>query len=139
MSEYNKPLPPPTVESEPFWDGCKRHELVVPRCDACSNHWFPPTATCPKCWSTEWTWTRVSGKGKVYSFGVYHRAYHKGFADELPYALVVVELDEGPRLTTNVVGCKPDELSCDMPVEVVFEDVTEDRTLYKFKPVNDAF
>ena len=80
----------------------------------------------------------MSGKGKVYSFGVYHRAYHKGFADELPYALVVVELDEGPRLTTNVVGCKPDELSCDMPVEVVFEEVTEDRTLYKFRPVNQG-
>lgn len=135
MSEYRKPLPPPSVESAPFWEACKRHELAAPRCGACSHHWFPATATCPRCWSTDWTWTRVSGRGKIYSFGVYHRAYHKGFADELPYALVIVELEEGPRLTTNVVDCKPDELRCDMPVEVVFEDVTPDRTLYKFRPV----
>jgi len=135
MSDYKKPLPESSVESKPFWEACKRHELVVPRCAKCTHHWFPASATCPKCWSTEWAWAKVSGQGKVYSFGVYHRAYDKSFQEELPYALVIVELAEGPRLTTNVVGCKPAALSCDMPVEVVFEDVTEARTLYKFKPV----
>jgi uncharacterized OB-fold protein len=85
--------------------------------------------------STEWEWSKSSGKGKIYSFGVYHRLYHKGFEADLPYALVVVELDEGPRVLTNVVGCAPDKLTCDMPVEVVFDDVTDDTTLYKFRPV----
>jgi uncharacterized protein len=135
MSEYNKPLPHPSVESEPFWEACKKHQLLVPRCNNCGSHWFPPTATCPGCLSTDWNWIQSSGKGKIYSFGVYHRVYHKGFEPDMPYALVVVELNEGPRLMSNMVGCKPDELKCDMPVEVVFEDVASDTTLYKFRPL----
>jgi uncharacterized OB-fold protein len=135
MSEYHKPLPTPTVESKPFWDGCKQHQLLLPRCKSCGHYWFPASATCPKCLSTEWQWVKSSGKGKIYSFGVYHRLYHKGFESDLPYALVVVQLDEGPRLVSNVLGCAPDKLKCDMPVQVVFDDVTEDTTLYKFKPV----
>ena len=134
MSEYNKPLPNPSVESKPFWDGCKNHQLLLPHCQRCGNYWFPAGAICPKCLSTEWEWSKSSGKGKIYSFGVYHRLYHKGFEADLPYALVVVQLDEGPRVMSNVVGCAPDKLTCDMAVEVVFDDVTEDTTLYKFRP-----
>lgn len=133
MSEYNKPLPIPSVESKPFWDGCKEHRLLVPHCLRCASYWFPPSATCPKCWSTQWQWMRSNGRGKIYSFGVYHRLYHKGFEAEIPYVLAVVELDEGPRLVSNIMGCTPEELRCDMPVEVVFEDVTDDTTLYKFR------
>ena len=73
------------------------------------------------------------GKGKIYSFGVYHRVYQKGFEAEVPYVLAIVQLDEGPRLVSNIVGCAPEELGCDMPVEVFFEDVTDDVTLYKFR------
>ncbi|MGH7848318.1 MAG: Zn-ribbon domain-containing OB-fold protein [Candidatus Binatia bacterium] len=135
MSEYNKPLPVFSVESKPFWEGCKNHQLLLPHCQRCGNYWFPAGATCPKCLSTQWEWSKSSGKGKIYSFGVYHRLYHKGFEADLPYALVVVQLDEGPRVMSNVVGCAPDKLTCDMPVEVVFDDVTEETTLYKFRPV----
>jgi len=135
MSEYAKPLPVPSVESQPFWDGCKRHELLLPCCSQCDACRFPPGPTCPKCWSTDWEWKKASGRGKIYSFGVYHRVYHQGFESEVPYVLAVVELDEGPRLVTNVVNKSPEELGCDMPVEVVFDDVTDDTTLYKFQVV----
>ncbi|MFQ5852758.1 MAG: Zn-ribbon domain-containing OB-fold protein [Candidatus Binatia bacterium] len=133
MSEYIKPLPVPSLESTPFWDGCKEHHLLLPRCHRCGSHWFPAAATCPKCLSTEWEWARSSGRGKIYSYGVYHRVYHQGFQADIPYVLAVVQLDEGPRLVSNIVGCAPEELKCDMPVEVFFEDVTEDTTLYKFR------
>ncbi len=135
MSEYSKPLPIPSVESKPFWDGCKEHHLLLPRCHRCGSYWFPPTATCPECLSTEWEWARSIGRGKIYSFGVYHRVYHKSFQNDVPYAVVVVQLDEGPRLVSNLVNCAPEEFKCDMPVEVIFEDVTEDTTLYKFRPL----
>ena len=135
MSEYTKPIPIPSVESQPFWDGCKKHELLLPRCGRCGSHWFPPGATCPECLSTEWEWSKSSGRGKIYSYGVYHRVYHKSFEGEVPYVLAVIEMDEGPRLISNIVGCGPEELVCDMPVEVTFEDITKDATLYKFKPL----
>lgn len=137
MSAYAKPLPVPSVESQPFWDGCKRHELLLPCCSKCGSCRFPPGPTCPKCWSTDWEWQKASGRGKIYSFGVYHRVYHQGFEDEVPYVVAVVELDEGPRIVTNVINQPAEELECDVPVEVVFEDVTEDTTLYKFQPARN--
>jgi len=133
MSEYIKPLPIPSVESKPFWEGCKEHQLLLPRCHRCGSYWFPASATCPKCLSTEWEWSKSSGRGKIYAFGVYHRVYHKGFETDIPYVLAVVQMDEGPRLLSNIVNCAPEELQCDIPVEVIFEDVTEDTTLYKFR------
>lgn len=134
MSEYAKPLPYPTVESEPFWEGCKRHELLLPQCRGCSGYWFPPGATCPHCWGAEWDWRKASGRGRIHSFGVYNRVYHPGFEGEIPYVLAVIQLEEGPRLVSNVINESPEKLQCDQPVEVVFEDVTEDVTLYKFAP-----
>jgi uncharacterized OB-fold protein len=135
MSEYAKPLPVPTVESKAFWEGCRRHELLLPCCAKCGHWWFPPGPTCPNCWSMDWEWKKTSGRGKIYSFGVYHRVYHKGFEHEMPYVLAVVQLDEGPRLVTNVVDGGQRNLECGLPVEVIFEDVTDDTTLYKFRPL----
>jgi hypothetical protein len=76
------------------------------------------------------------GKGKVYTFAIFHRAYHPGFESELPYVTAVVELEEGPHFLTSIVGCRPDEVSCDMAVEVMWEDITEEFSLPKFKPVS---
>jgi uncharacterized protein len=132
--EYLKPLPRSTPESEPFWEACRRHSLELQRCDACGKFWFPPSNRCPHCLSGDWKWSPVSGSGQVFTFTVFHRAYHKGFADELPYAVAVVELHEGPRLVSNIVGCAPDDVKIGMPVAVVFEDVTADTTLFKFEP-----
>lgn len=131
---YTKPLPTPSEESVPFWEGCKRHELLIQKCSQCGAHWFPPSVMCRECLSTEWTHVQASGKGRVYTFAIYHRVYHPSFADDVPYAIGVVELEEGPRMTTNIVGCAPHDVYCEMPVEVVFDDVTDEVTLFKFQP-----
>lgn len=138
IAEYAKPLPVPTPESEPFWEGCRRHELLLQRCGACGSLWFPPAALCANCLSDSWSWSRTSGRGTVYSFVVFRRVYHPGFTDEVPYVVAVVELEEGPRLPTALVGVSIDDVSCDMAVEVVFDDVTETVTLPKFRPRLDS-
>lgn len=134
MSDYLKPLPTPSIDSVPFWEGCRRHELLLQRCDACGHILHPPAPRCPECLGTSLTWTKLIGRGRVYSFVVYRRAYHPGFENELPYVVGLVDLDEGPRLISTIVGCDPQAVRCDMPVEVVFEDVTNEATLYKFRP-----
>jgi len=89
---------------------------------------------CPECnsWNTEWV--KASGRGKVYSWMVAFQPFHPAFFGDVPYAVVMVELEEGVRLTANMVDCKPDDLYIGMPVEVVFDDVTEEITLPKFRP-----
>jgi uncharacterized OB-fold protein len=134
MTDPARPLPKPAPESRPFWESCRKHELRLQRCGCCHAYRFPPGVLCPECWGTDWEWVKVSGRGKVHSFVVYHRAYHPAFAAELPYLVAVVELEEGPRLTSNIVGCEPGEVHCGMPVEVVFDDATPTLTLPKFHP-----
>jgi uncharacterized OB-fold protein len=135
MTEYGKPLPEITAAMRPFWDAARRHELVVQRCASCGAHRFPARDICSRCLSREAEWVRVSGRGTVFSWAVMHQVYHPGFATEVPYAVVVIVLDEGARLVSNLVGCPPDEIRADMPVEVLFEDVTPEVTLPKFRRV----
>ena len=134
MSGYAKPLPQVTPEMKPFWDAARRHELVVQRCAGCGTHRFPARDICSRCLSREAAWTAVSGRGTVFSWAIMHQVYHPGFAAEVPYAVVVIELDEGPRLVSNLVGCPPADVRAGMPVEVVFDDVAPDVTLPKFRP-----
>jgi len=134
MTTYNKPLPKPDVISQKFWDATKRHELIVQRCKSCNQYIMYPREVCSRCLSTNLDWTKVSGKGRVYSYTVIHQPAHPGFAADIPYVLAIVELEEGPRLLTNIVGCSPDEVKVDMPVTAVFDDVTPEVTLVKFKP-----
>jgi uncharacterized protein len=132
MSEYIKPLPKPTATSRPFWDAAKRHELTLQRCGGCNAFIYYPRDRCPNCFSDQLRWQPVSGRGKVYSYTVVRRASTRSFADK-PYVLAIVELDEGPRMTTNVEA-PPESMKVGMPVTVCFDDVTPDRTLVKFKP-----
>ena len=129
-----KPLPELTPEMAPFWVAARRHELVVQRCRGCGAHRFPARDICSRCLSREAAWAPVSGRGTLFTFAVMHQVYHPGFAGEVPYAVVVVELEEGARLVSNVVGCPPDALEIGMPLEVVFEDVGPEVTLPKFRP-----
>jgi len=133
-SAYLKPLPIPSPESQPFWDACRRHELRLPRCSACSAYWFPPSGVCPECLSDQFEWALASGRGEVFSFVVMHRVYHKGFADDVPYPVALVALEEGPHFLSNVVDCALDEIRIGMPVQIVFDDVTDEHTLPKFRP-----
>jgi uncharacterized OB-fold protein len=137
MSEggYNKPLPRPNRLSQPYWDGARQHELRVLSCKACAHKFLPPADRCPKCLGKDLEWVAASGRGKVWSWVVFHQRYFPAFEADLPYNVAYVELDEGPRLMSNMVDCDPAEIRCDMPVEVVFDDVTPEITLPKFRPI----
>ena len=134
MSDYAKPIPTPSVDSVPYWEAVKCHELKLQQCLVCGAFRFPPAEVCSECTSDAYEWKPVSGKGRVFSFVTYHRAYHPGFKEELPYVVAVIELEEGPRMLSNVIGCKPEDVRCDMPVEVAYEDITDEMTLPKFRP-----
>lgn len=135
MSEYTKPLPRGEHYNGEFYGYCKRHELRFQRCSDCQTWRHMPRESCRHCGSFNWTWERSSGIGKIFSWTVIHRALHPGFSDDLPYAAVVVELDEGVRVVSQV-NLDVADLRVGLLVEVVFEDVTPDTTLHKFRPVS---
>ena len=138
MTGYTKPLPIPEEFDKPYWQALKRHELKMQRCLDCGKIWFPPAPACPGCLSKDYEWAKLTGKGKVWSWVLFHHLYSPSFADDIPYNVIVVELEEGPLMTSNIVECNNEDIHCDMPVEVVFFDVTEDVTLPKFKPTSSA-
>ena len=129
-----KPIPAPTHETQPYWEGCRAHELRVQRCDDCGTHQFFPRIYCTKCFGDHLRWVKTSGRAKVASFTIVRRPVSPAFADEIPYAVALVTLDEGPTLMTNIVGCNPEEITVGMPVEVTFEDWTEEISIPKFRP-----
>jgi uncharacterized OB-fold protein len=131
---YDKPLPVINEDTAPYWEYCRKHELRMQKCQQCGYIRFPASIVCPKCHSLEAAWTKLSGKGKVYSFIVYHQVYHPSYKDDIPYAVAIIQLDEGPRMESNIIGCKMEDIKIDMPVEVSFNDVTDEVTLPKFKP-----
>ena len=134
MSERDLlPLPQPSIETEPFWSAVQERKLMMPKCDACGTIAFPPTVACGACEKTQFTWRQMSGDGTVYSFVVYHRVYHPAFADKVPYAVAVVDLDEGPRIISNIVNMPPAEVTCDMPVRVVYDEVRDGYLIPKFE------
>ena len=117
-----KAAPKPTPETAPYWEAANRGELQIQRCNACGRHYFYPRAACPRCGSTDVTWVTVSGRGRLHTYLINHRPA-PGFENEAPYAIAVVELEEGPRMMANIVGVPntPEELELDMPLEVRFE------------------
>lgn len=131
-NEYGKPLPKIDERSRPWWDAAREHRLLLQRCAACGHVAFPPAPLCPRCRGTELGWMEAAGRGRVWSWTVFHKSYFAGYAEDIPYAVAIVELEEGPRLWTHVVG--DDQLRVGLPVEVIYDDVTEDVTLVKFRP-----
>ena len=133
---YEKPLPQPNADTKPFWDGCKEHQLRFQKCRDCGHVRWPASIICPMCYSHDADWIASIAKGKVYTFVVYHQAYHPAFEGDLPYVVAIVELEEGPHILTNIVGCNPDDVRCDMPVEIAWQDITEEFSLPNFKPAS---
>lgn len=133
-----KPLPDPTDASRPFWDACRRHELRIQRCLDCGSLIHYPKIHCPKDGGERFEWALMSGRGSVYSFIVCHRAFHESFKPEVPYVVAVIELEEGVRLMSNVIGVDPDDVHVGMAVAVEFEDVNESFSLPKFRPASSG-
>lgn len=133
---YTGPTPKPTPETAPYWEAAKRGVLLLQRCRACEQHYFYPRPLCPHCLSRDVEWVEVSGRGVLHTFVVNHRPA-RGFPAKGPYVIGIVELEEGPKMMSNIVGVEPDpaKLRCDMPLEVVFEEITEAITLPKFRPL----
>lgn len=127
-------LPRPTPETRHFWEGCQAGELRLQRCLACREAYFPPRPFCPHCASRDVEVFAASGRATLYSYVINHRP-RPDIGTE-PYAIAVVELDEGPRLMTNVLNCPqtPDALQLDMPLQVLFRAESEEITLPYFEP-----
>ena len=129
-----KPLPNINGDNREFWLGCKNHQLRFQKCENCGYVRWPASIICPVCLSQKASWIVSEGKGKIYTFVIYRVAYHPGFANDLPYVVAAVELNEGPHLLTNIVNCPVDEVTCEMSVEVTWSDVNEEVSLPLFKP-----
>jgi hypothetical protein len=114
----------------PFWEFCRRHELWIQRSRSSGRFVFPPRPA----YAGDWEWTRVSGLGRVLTFVVTRPPFLPAFADRVPFAIAVVELDEGPRLVGNVLGCPVERVRCGLEVELVFEDLTPRVTLPQWRP-----
>ena len=132
-----RPVPQPTPETQHFWDGTRSGELRLQRCADCSHAYFPPRPFCPECSSRNVAVEAASGKATLHSYVIHHREM-PGFPS--PYAIAVVELDEGPRMMTNIVECEqtPEALVLDMPLEVTFEKLDDEISLPLFRPAEGA-
>jgi uncharacterized protein len=134
MAEMSKPIPIPNEDSRRFWEGCRGNKLLLQQCDSCAHVRFYPRILCTECGSTETTWIEASGRATVYSHTTIHRAPSPAFKADVPYVLALVTLEEGGRMMTNIVGCKPDDVVIDMPVKVKFEKVSDEISVPKFEP-----
>jgi len=136
--DVSKPLPAITTEAKPFWDAAAEQKLMIQRCQECNAWVWTPRPACNECGSEKIEWTQMSGRGEVYSFTVIRqvvgRAASKAFEPDIPYVIAWVDLDEGPRLITNIIGCPVEDVKLGMKVAVQFEKASEKIWLPKFKP-----
>lgn len=132
---YAKPLPVVDVETRPFWDACREGKLKIQRCTNCGHKRFPPTFYCSKCNSPGHDWIESSGRGRVFSWIVVrHPVPREVYAADVPYVVALIELDEGVRIASNIVGIEPEKVTANMPVRVIFKSVTPEITLPIFEP-----
>jgi uncharacterized OB-fold protein len=129
-------LPTPDEDTQPFWDGANEHKLIIKHCNACGEYYHYPRPFCPKCWSRDVEWYEASGRATLYTWSVVYMNELPPWPERLPYVAALVDLEEGPRLMSNVVECEFDVLAGGMALEVVFEQVSDDPlvTLPRFRP-----
>ena len=130
-----KPLPVITEENRPFWEGCQRGVLLLQYCEACQRYQFYPRLYCMQCGSTAVRWVETSGRGVIYSYTIIHQNKAPEFVNDTPYNVAIVQLNEGPRLMSNIVDIDSADLRVNLPVAVVFDAVTETISLPRFRPV----
>lgn len=127
------PLPLPDPDTKPFWDGCDEETFLIPTCSACRAERWPPGPMCPECQSMDTEWHPATGRGRLYSWVVVHHPANPEMADSVPYAVGLIELDEGIRVVGNIHGCGPDELVTDLRVELFFERAADGSRLPNFR------
>jgi len=129
----DRPLPRLDAVSEPFWAGCQRGELLIQRCPRCGHRQFYPRALCTRCGATP-EWERTGGQGTVHTFTVIRQNHARPFRDLIPYVVAMIELDEGPMMMGNVIGCDVDDVAVGLRVGVFFEAAGDDVTLPFWRP-----
>nr|WP_310523555.1 Zn-ribbon domain-containing OB-fold protein [Polymorphobacter sp.] len=135
MSRHaGKFFPVPTAETARFWQGCHDHKFLLQRCVACGQHQFYPRTICTNCMSEQLDWIEASGHGTVATYTIVTRAVSDAYAADTPYVIALIELEEGPRMMSNVIGCDVGDVKSGMAVEVVFENWSADITVPKFRP-----
>ena len=135
LASNGQPLPRRTPTSAVFFDAAREHRLVNQRCPR-DGFFFYPRSRCPACLGDDWSWETMSGRGVVHAFTVDRIGHDPAQRSRLPLVVAVIELEEGPRMTSNVVECSPEEVRVGMAVEVIFEDL-ERETLILFRPRSD--
>lgn len=133
MSEYKKPLPTITDENREFWEGARRGKIRMQRCTGCGHIRYPISQVCPECLSYDCEWTDLSGRGEIFSYVVFHQLYNPAFKDDIPYNVAMVQLEEGPRMYSNIVGVDNDAVKVGDKVEAVFDAVTPEVTIPRFR------
>ena len=131
---YEKPLPIIDAESRPFWQAARERRLAIMRCGDCGRHFFYPRELCPHCHSSAVAWVTASGRGTIYTFTIARRPAGPAFKPDVPYVVALVELEEGPRVMTNIVTSDVDGVRIGQSVTATFEDATDEVTLIKFAP-----
>ena len=131
---YAKPLPKIDDSNRPHWEGARAGALRIQRCTDCGTLRYPPSRYCASCLSEKSDWPAMSGRGEVWSHCTFHRAYFKGFEPDMPYTVVLVKLDEGPFLYSNLAGVRREDVRIGMRVHAVYDAITDDVTLVKFAP-----
>ncbi len=134
MEKTTQPLPIPNPDTEPFWQGCGRSQLLLQRCSSCHSLRHPPSPICGSCLSPDNEWVPASGDGTVYSFVIVRESL-RGWKFTVPYVVAIIELAEGPHMLSNVTGISPEQVQIGLRVGVFFERVNEEITLPKFKPL----
>lgn len=127
-------LPQPDLETQPYWDAAREGKLLIKRCRACERPHFYPRPFCPHCWSDDTEWVEASGRATLYTWSVVRRNDLPPFPDRVPYVAAIVDLEEGPRMMTNVVDCDFDSLHEGMPLVVGFREETAEVTSPVFRP-----
>lgn len=130
----DKPIPVPDEISAPFFDGARDGRLMLQYCSGCDGWSFPVRERCPHCFAGSLQWRAASGRGTLYTFAIMHQVMNPGFAGSVPYNVSQIDLDEGVRMISNVVGVANDALKIGMPVEVFFDDVGDNVRVPKFRP-----
>ena len=137
MGEYLKPLPSKDQDAKPLWDSCKRHAMALQRCVSCGRFRYPPRCLCPNCHDAGADWRPVSGRGRVYVSLIMCHSYGQAWEKDVPYNVSIIDLEEGVRMWSNVIGCAPEEVKIGDSVTIVYDDATEELTLPKFRRVEN--